>query len=50
MYFSQVQSEGVCCYGRHLTIAHALYTNTEPSVVNDKSSDFRFHNAGAGAC
>ena len=42
-------SEGVCCYGRHLTIAHVLYANIDSSVVNDRSSDFRFHNAGAGA-
>ena len=39
----------MCCYGRHLTIAHVLYRNTESSVVNEKSSDFHFHNAGAGA-
>ena len=32
--FSQVLSEGVCCYGRHLTIAHALYTNMTLSLVS----------------
>ena len=34
-YFFQVVRETVSRYGRHLTVAHALLTNSESYVVND---------------